>query len=218
MLIYPSILTLDFSQLESQIKAAVAGGADGIHVDVMDGQFVPQITFGTPIIKAINSVTNLPLDIHMMVIEPDRFFADFADAGAKSITVHFEAVEDIEQTLAKLDSLGVNKSLALNPQTEIEKSFPYLAQLEQILIMSVNPGYGGQSFIESSLQKIDQVKNQIIKQGLSTNIQVDGGINRETISAVAHAGADIVVAGSVVFGPNKNPTEGIQLLKKNLES
>ena len=125
MLIYPSILTLDFSQLESQIKAAVAGGADGIHVDVMDGQFVPPITFGSPIIEAINSVTNLPLDIHMMVIEPDRFFADFAGSGAKSITVHFEAVEDIEQTLTKLDSLGVNKSLALNPGTEIEKSFPY---------------------------------------------------------------------------------------------
>ena len=218
MLIYPSILTLDFSQVESQIKAAVAGGADGIHVDVMDGQFVPPITFGSPIIEAINSVTNLPLDIHMMVIEPDRFFADFAGSGAKSITVHFEAVEDIEQTLTKLDSLGVNKSLALNPGTEIEKSFPYLARLDQILIMSVNPGYGGQSFIESSLQKIEQVKNQIVKQGLSTNIQVDGGINHETISAVVHAGADIVVAGSVVFGPNKNPTEGIQQLRKNLES
>ena len=184
----------------------------------MDGQFVPPITFGSPIIEAINSVTNLPLDIHMMVIEPDRFFADFVDAGAKSITVHFEAVEDIGQTLAKLDSLGVNKSLALNPETEIEKSFPYLAQLDQILIMSVNPGYGGQSFIESSLKKIEQVKNQIVKQGLSTNIQVDGGINHETISAVVHAGADIVVAGSVVFGPNKNPTEGIQQLRKNLES
>lgn len=218
MLIYPSILTVDFSQLKTQIEAVVIGGADGIHVDVMDGQFVPPITFGTPIIEAVQSITNLPLDIHMMVIEPDRFLVDFVEAGANSITVHFEALKDIKQTLTELDSLGVNRSLALNPGTDIEKTFPYLEQLDQVLIMSVNPGYGGQSFIESSLQKIDQMKNQIVKQGLSTNIQVDGGVNHETISRVARAGADIVVVGSVVYGPDRKPSENMRLLRMKLES
>ena len=218
MHIYPSILTIDFSKLEEQIKDAVRGGADGIHVDVMDGQFVPPITFGTPIIQALHSLTDLPLDIHMMVVNPDRFLEDFVTAGATSITVHYEAVDRVDNTLDKIADLGVKTSLALNPETTIEKSYPYLHRLDQILLMSVKPGYGGQSFIKSSLDKIHQLKNKITNEGLETVIQVDGGVNLKTITSVAQAGADIVVAGSVVFQPEVKPSESLKLLKDKTRS
>ena len=218
MHIYPSILTIDFSKLEEQIKDAVRGGADGIHVDVMDGQFVPPITFGAPIIQALHSLTDLPLDIHMMVVNPDRFLEDFVTAGATSITVHYEAVDRVDNTLDKIADLGVKTSLALNPETTIEKSYPYLHRLDQILLMSVKPGYGGQSFIISSLDKIHQLKNKITNEGLETVIQVDGGVNLKTITSVAEAGADIVVAGSVVFQPGVKPSESLKLLKDKTRS
>jgi len=189
--LHPSILSADFSQLERQIHEAETCGADGIHIDVMDGHFVPSITFGTPIIKAIRSLSRLPLDIHMMTTHPENHFSEFATAGADSITVHYEACPTLKDTLVELDKFDVRKCVALNPRTPIEKIFEIIHMVDRILIMSVEPGAGGQNFIPESLKKIQTLSKEIESQGLSIPIQVDGGINPDTALGAVRSGANI---------------------------
>ena len=213
--LYPSILSADFSQLEKQIHDAENCGADGIHVDVMDGHFVPSITFGTPIIKAVKSLSYLPLDIHMMTMHPENHFSEFAIAGADSITVHYEACPTLADTLVELDKFDVMKCVAVNPSTPIEKIFSILHTVDRILIMSVEPGVGGQIFIPESLKKIQTLSKKIESQGLSTSIQVDGGINPDTTLAAVRSGANILVAGSAVFNDNFSVCDGISKMRNS---
>ena len=214
--IYPSILTADLGKLENQIVTAEENGVDGFHIDVMDGQFVPPITFGPIIISHIRKITKLPIDIHMMVIDPHRFFDELIDAGADSITIHYESTPDFDSTLSKLTSLNVESSVAINPNTSLTTVQSYLAEINQLLIMSVNPGYGGQKFITSSINKIEAAKSLIDQLNLSTKIQVDGGINSNTISNVFTAGADIVVAGSAIYNDMKDIETSIKTLKDSI--
>ena len=213
--LHPSILSADFSQLERQIHEAETCGADGIHIDVMDGHFVPSITFGTPIIKAIRSLSRLPLDIHMMTTHPENHFSEFATAGADSITVHYEACPTLKDTLVELDKFDVRKCVALNPRTPIEKIFEIIHMVDRILIMSVEPGAGGQNFIPESLKKIQTLSKEIESQGLSIPIQVDGGINPDTALGAVRSGANILVAGSAVFNDNFSICDGISKLRNS---
>ena len=214
--IYPSILTADLGKLENQIVTAEENGVDGFHIDVMDGQFVPPITFGPIIISHIRKITKLPIDIHMMVIDPDRYFDELIDAGADSITIHYESTPDFDNTINKLTSLNVESSVAINPNTSLTSVQNYLAEINQLLIMSVNPGYGGQKFIPSSINKIESAKSLIDQLNLSTKIQVDGGINSNTISNVFTAGADIVVAGSAIYNEMNDIETSIKTLKDSI--
>jgi ribulose-phosphate 3-epimerase len=213
--LYPSILSADFSQLEKQIHDAETCGADGIHIDVMDGHFVPSITFGTPIIKAVRSLSFLPLDVHMMTMHPENHFSEFAIAGADSVTVHYEACPTLADTLVELDKFDVMKCVAVNPSTPIEKVFGILHTVDRILIMSVEPGAGGQSFIPESLKKIQTLSKEIESQGLSIPIQVDGGINPDTTLAAVRSGANILVAGSAVFNDNFSVCDGISKMRNS---
>ena len=215
--IYPSILTADLGKLDKQISTAEEYGVDGFHIDVMDGQFVPPITFGPIIISHIRKITKLPIDIHMMVIDPDRYFDELIDAGADSITIHYESTPDFDNTINKLTSLNVESSVAINPNTSLTSVQNYLAEINQLLIMSVNPGYGGQKFIPSSINKIESAKSLIDELDLSTKIQVDGGIKLHNAKEVISAGGDILVAGSEVFG-SKNPNQVIRDFYANARS
>ena len=214
--IYPSILSADFSVLGDEITAITDGRADGIHIDIMDGQFVPPITFGPMIVPFIKGRSNLPIDIHMMVINPERYFEELIEIGVDSITVHLEACKDIKKTLDHLDTFEVLKCVALNPKTSLENLFPFLKYIDRILIMSVEPGYGGQKFIPESLGKIERAKNMIRSNGGGTSIQVDGGVNLSTIKLIQDAGADIIVAGSAVFNDEDAGTN-LQTLRKYAE-
>jgi len=213
--LYPSILSADFSQLEKQIHDAETCGADGIHIDVMDGHFVPSITFGTPIIKAVRSLSCLPLDVHMMTMRPENHFSEFALAGADSITVHYEACPTLIHTLVELGKFDVRKCVALNPRTPVEKIFDILHIVDRILIMSVEPGAGGQKFIPESLMKIQTLSKEIESQGLSIPIQVDGGINPDTTLETVRSGANILVAGSAVFNDTFSVCDGISKLRNS---
>ena len=193
--LYPSILSADFAHLDKQIKESEKCGADGIHIDVMDGQFVPAITFGTPIVEAVRKSTDLPIDIHMMTINPEKHFKELSEAGADSITVHHEACQDLKATLEELGKHSVQKSVAINPATPVESISNVMNMVDQILVMSVVPGAGGQSFIPESLSKIATLSNQIKSQSLAVSIQVDGGINSNTITDTVKNGANILVAG-----------------------
>ena len=210
--IFPSILTLDFSDLRNQILEAEENGASGIHIDVMDGQFVPPITFGTPIIEAVRKVTSLPLDVHMMVIEPHRHFGQLVESGADSITFHIEAVDNPIPNLETLGELGVGRSIALNPGTGTEVVIPFLHRLDQVLLMSVEPGYGGQKFIEQTVSKIALLKTEIRNRSLPVQIQVDGGINKCTLLKISRSGADVAVAGSAIFNHSFCVSEGLKSL------
>lgn len=201
-LIAPSILSADFSRLGEDIKAVEAGGADWIHVDVMDGRFVPNITMGPMILKAVKKSTDLPMDVHLMIKEPDRYITEFSNAGAHYITVHQEACLHLDRTIQMIKENGSKAGVSINPATPPEQLSWVLDQLDLVLVMSVNPGFGGQSFIESSLDKIRYFRNQIDKRGLDTLIQIDGGVNRSTIERISKAGTDVFVAGSAIFGSN----------------
>jgi len=214
--LHPSILSADFSQLDRQIHEVETCGADGIHIDVMDGHFVPSITFGTPIIKAVKSLSRLPLDIHMMTTHPENQFSEFVAAGADSITVHYEACPTLIHTLVELGKFDVRKCVALNPRTPVEKIFDILHIVDRILIMSVEPGAGGQKFIPESLMKIQTLSKEIESQGLSIPIQVDGGINSDTTLEAVRSGASILVAGSAVFNDNFSVCDGISNLRNSL--
>ena len=200
--IAPSILSADFSRLAEEVQAVDRAGADYIHIDVMDGHFVPNITIGPLVVAALRKVTDKPLDAHLMIENPDLYIADFAKAGADIISVHQEAVPHLHRTVQLIKSLGKQAGVSLNPATPVETLDVILDQLDLVLVMSVNPGFGGQAFISSALDKIRALRQRITQRGLATELQVDGGIKVDNIREVVAAGADVLVAGSAVFNAN----------------
>lgn len=199
-LIAPSILSADFSRLGDEVRAVEDAGADWIHVDVMDGHFVPNITMGPLVVEAIARVTDLPRDVHLMIENPDHYIPDFANAGANLISVQVETCVHLHRSIHMIRDLGARPGVVLNPSTPLDAIDWILEDVDFVLIMSVNPGFGGQSFIKSSLQKIRQLRKMIQDRGLSTLVEVDGGVNDKTIMAVSESGADAFVAGSAIFG------------------
>ena len=199
-MIAPSILSADFARLGEEITAVAKGGADVIHIDVMDGHFVPNITIGPLVVKAVRTITDLPLDVHLMIENADAYLEDFAKAGADWITVHVETGYHLHRTIHRIKELGKKAGAVLNPATPLTSLEEILPDLDLVMLMTVNPGFGGQSFIESSLAKIRQLKKMIDDRGLSVGIEVDGGVSPKTIGPIAAAGANIFVAGSAVFG------------------
>ena len=195
----PSILSADFRRLGEEVAAVTAAGADYIHVDVMDGHFVPNITIGPLVVEAARRSTHLPLDVHLMISEADRYLEDFVRAGANLISVHVEVLPHLHRTLQRIRELGVKASATLNPSTPLVTIEHVLEQLDMVLLMTVNPGFGGQEFIPAMIPKIRDLRRMIDERGLTVDVEVDGGINAETIGAVARAGADVFVAGSAVF-------------------
>ena len=211
--IAPSILSADFSKLGEEIKDVERGGADYIHVDVMDGHFVPNITIGPLIVEAIRPITKLPLDVHLMIENPDQYIEDFAKAGADYITVHVEACRHLHRTIHLIKSLGVKAGVVLNPATPVQLIEPIIEDIDMVLLMSVNPGFGGQKFISSVLSKIKKVKEMSEQKGLNLEIEVDGGVNEETAILCVEAGATVLVAGSAVFNQSDR-REAISRLKR----
>ena len=199
-MIAPSILSADFARLGEEITAVAKGGADVIHIDVMDGHFVPNITIGPLVVQAVRRITDLPLDVHLMIENADAYLEDFAKAGADWITVHVETGYHLHRTIHRIKELGKKAGAVLNPATPLTSLEEILPDLDLVMLMTVNPGFGGQSFIESSLAKIRQLKKMIDDRGLNVGIEVDGGVSPKTIGAIAAAGANIFVAGSAVFG------------------
>lgn len=198
--IAPSILSADFAKLGEEVRAVAAAGADYIHVDVMDGHFVPNITIGPPVVAALRTVTDLPLDVHLMITDPDRYIPDFAAAGADIIVVHAEACWHLHRTVQLIKSLGKRAGVSLNPATPLQVLDYVLDELDLVLLMTVNPGFGGQSFIEACIPKIHALRGMLDRRGLETELEVDGGVKVENIARISHAGADVFVAGSAVFG------------------
>ena len=198
----PSILAADFGRLAEEIRAVEAAGADYIHVDVMDGRFVPNISMGPVVVEAARKVTELPLDVHLMIVEPERYVEAFAKAGANLLTVHVEASPHLHRTLQQIRVLGVKPAVVLNPATPLSSIEEVLSEVDQVLVMSVNPGFGGQAFIEKSVERVRQLSHMLRAQGLEgrVDIEIDGGINAETAPRVVEAGATVLVAGSAVFG------------------
>lgn len=197
--IAPSILSADFARLGDEIAMCEAGGADWIHVDVMDGRFVPNLTFGTKVIETVRKLTKLPIDVHLMVVEPERYVDDFAKAGANVLTIHPEVSPHLHRQLARIRELGCRAGAALNPSTSLEAVREVTDMLDLLLIMSVNPGFGGQAFIPAAVGKITRARTMLDAAGSRAVLEVDGGINRETITTVWRAGADTFVAGNAIF-------------------
>jgi ribulose-phosphate 3-epimerase len=198
--IAPSILSADFTQLRDELASVEAAGADWIHVDVMDGRFVPNITIGPFIVEAVRRATSLPLDVHLMIVEPERYAEDFIKAGASTLAIHVETSPHLHRSVAQIREAGARAAVALNPATPAAAVEPVLGDIDQVLVMTVNPGFGGQKFIESTLPKIEQLRAWIDARELDVAIEVDGGIGPETIARAARAGADVFVAGTAVFG------------------
>lgn len=209
----PSILSADFARLADEVALVEKAGADMIHVDVMDGHFVPNLTVGPPIVEALRAVTQLPLDVHLMITNPDGFIDDFVQAGADIITVHVETCPHLHRTIQSIRERGVKPGVTLNPATPLEQTEEILSEIALLLIMSVNPGFGGQTFIPSSLQRIRKARALIEQTGSEALIEVDGGIKVENAQDIIKAGADILVAGSAIFG-SKNYEETIRGLRQ----
>ncbi|MCE5284950.1 MAG: ribulose-phosphate 3-epimerase [Pelosinus sp.] len=210
--IAPSILSADFSNLAEEIHKVEAAGADLLHIDIMDGHFVPNITFGPPVIAALRKTTKLPFDVHLMITNPQDFIDAFVKAGADIITVHVETAPHLHRVIQTIKGQGIKAGVVLNPATPLANIEEILPCIDMVLLMSVNPGFGGQKFIPSTLAKIARLREMITKQNLAVDIEVDGGINNETVKEVIGAGANVLVAGSSVYGA-KDPAKAIHELR-----
>jgi len=211
----PSILSADFNRLGEQIKILEKEGVKILHIDVMDGDFVPSISFGMPVIKSIRKESKMFFDVHLMVTEPERYIRDFVECGADSITVHAEACEDLERTIELIRAAGVKVGVSIKPATPVNDISHLLDEVDMVLIMTVQPGFGGQKYLEECTEKIKELRELIDEEGLDTQIQVDGGINAETLSTVMKAGANLIVAGSYAF--RENLAESVQDIHKKME-
>ena len=212
----PSILSADFSRLGEQVAEATQAGADYIHVDVMDGHFVPNLTIGAPVVAAIRRWTNLPLDVHLMIEAPETKVKQFSDAGADIITVHVEACSHIHRTVQIVKGLGIKAGVSLNPATSIDMLGEILPDLDLVLVMTVNPGFGGQAFIEGMLDKIARLRAELDRRGLAAELEVDGGINAEIAPRAVKAGARILVAGAAVFSSEQTVKEALEKIRASL--
>src|SRR5512134_2966694 len=213
--IAPSLLSADFGRLAEEVRAVEAAGADMLHVDVMDGRFVPNITIGPPVVAAIRKVATAPLDVHLMIIEPERYIEEFAKAGADVITVHAEATPHLQRAVARVRELGKKAGVSLNPSTSLSAVEWVLTDVDMVLVMSVNPGFGGQAFLPSSLGKIELLRKQLSRAGLNVDIQVDGGIKEDNVGEVVASGANVIVSGSGIFGtPDYGRT--IERMRQNI--
>jgi ribulose-phosphate 3-epimerase len=209
----PSILSADFARLAEEVAAAERGGGTVIHVDVMDGHFVPNITLGPPVVQSLRKHTSLPLDCHLMIENPDNFIPAFAEAGANWVSVHYEACRHLHRTIELIRSHGMEPGVVLNPATPIELLIPVLPLLHHVLIMSVNPGFGGQKFIPYSLNKLRDLRALRNRMGLGFRIEIDGGVSQDTVAQVVEAGAELLVAGSAVFGEGEAERDGRRLFE-----
>jgi ribulose-phosphate 3-epimerase len=213
----PSILSADFARLGEQIDEVARAGADYIHIDVMDGHFVPNITIGAPVVASIRRVTNLPLDVHLMIEHPERYISDFARAGADIITVHVEASPHLHGTIQAIKELGVKAGVSLNPATPLSTIEEFIALVDLVLIMSVNPGFGGQSFIPEAIPKIADMRRVLEDRGSSAELEVDGGITADNVPDMVKAGADVLVAGNSVFRAPEGIGRAMQILREAAE-
>jgi ribulose-phosphate 3-epimerase len=211
--IAPSILAADFANIQSAVEMLNDSEADYIHVDIMDGLFVPNISFGLPVTEAIHRHAKKPLDVHLMIVEPDRYLEAFRKAGAANISVHYEACDHLHRTLQAIHDLGAKAGVAINPHTSVELLTDTLDLIDLVCLMSVNPGFGGQKFIENTYSKVSKLKELIIQKGSNTQIEIDGGVSLNNAQKLKDAGADILVAGSFVFN-SKSPNETIAMLKR----
>lgn len=212
-LISPSLLSADFTDLKGDVEMLNASQADWIHCDVMDGVFVPNISFGFPVIKAVKAITDKPLDVHLMIVRPERYVKASVDAGASILTVHQEAVTHLDRLISEIHDAGIKASVALNPSTPVCMLEDVIADLDMVLLMSVNPGFGGQKFIENTLAKVQRLRTMIEESGSKALIEVDGGVNNDTAPRLVKAGVDVLVSGSYIFKA-KNPQDTILKLKQ----
>jgi len=212
-IISASILNSDLGNLESEIKKAAQAGVDWIHLDIMDGHFVPNISFGPHVVSICKKITDLPLDVHLMISDPDKYIKDFSDSGADYISVHIENNPNIHRTLQEISSNGKHAGIVVNPGTPIESIFTILHMVDYVLIMSVNPGFGGQEFLPETLVKIKKLSNELNYRNLPVPIEVDGGLNEETAKEARISGANIIVAGSFIFNNPKGIKESVRILK-----
>lgn len=212
----PSLLAANFKCLAGQMKMTEENGAEYLHFDVMDGMFVPSISFGMPVLKSIKGATDQVMDVHLMVQEPIRYVKDFADAGADIITIHLEACQDVKETIQKIKDCGKKAGISICPKTGVDQLLPYMELVDMILVMSVQPGFGGQKFIPESIEKIREVRRMIEESGRDIDLEVDGGIYQENVEEVLKAGANVIVAGSAVFGgdPGQNTKAMMERLRQ----
>jgi len=213
--IAPSLLSADFGRLAEEVSAVEKAGADLLHLDVMDGRFVPNITIGPPVVAAVKRIAKLPLDVHLMIVEPEKYLEAFADAGADVITVHAEATPHLQRAVARVRELGKKAGVSLNPSTSLSTIEWVLTDIDMVLLMTVNPGFGGQAFLPSMIGKIELLRAQLSRAGLPVDIEVDGGIKADNVSEVVKAGANVIVSGSGIFG-TKDYGRTISDMRKNM--
>ena len=216
--ISPSILSADFTRLADQVREAEEAGVDYIHVDVMDGHFVPNITIGPLVVKALRPITKLPLDVHLMIENPDFYFEDFRKAGADIITVHQEATPHLHRTIQQIHDLGIKAGVSINPSTSVRTLDEIICDVDLILVMSVNPGFGGQSYIHSCTNKIRKVREMLDDRGVSADLEVDGGVHVDTVNEVISAGANAFVAGSAIFNDKNSVAENVSALRAKIKT